>query len=668
MSLLVVGLGLYFAVSSRADILNYTDPGVPPSQSNFYATGINDSGDVFGYSTDTSGKSKAYLLQNGVFTGLIPPGYPYATVYFSPVYGDVLIQAYNDLYIQRTFLWQNSEFTDLTPSGWYSSSIYFRNPYSKIMVGFGKPSSESTNHAFLIDDNNVTDLHPFGWDWSYAAASNSSGIVVGAVYSSSTYKHHAFLWENDSAIDFHPSGWDSSTATSINDEGAILGYRTKNNTYEYKAFLWENGNFSNLHPSEEYAYSMAHRNFFSGKIIVFAMDSQYTSYTYLWENGSFTSLTPSGWLSSYVYEALPNIYLGHGKISSGDQHAFLWEGNTINDLHPSGWMSSRAVMINNSGMIVGNGETSSGENHIFITHYSGGSSTCTESDGDGYYAESGCGTQTDCNDGNSAIHPGAIETCDGLDNNCNGQIDEGVKNTYYRDADGDGYGDSGYVNQACFAPNGYVSNNADCNDNPQNNGSMQYPGRTEDCDNIDNNCNGVTDEGQVCDNTTTVINLNNGWNLISLCLEPEDTNIDRVLAPIVGKYTSVWAFVAGIWRVYDPQNPPFSDLLTMEAIWGYWINMTEAATLTVFGSPQCKSLSLVDGWNLVPCGCIDPLPIIPYASTLCGGKYVSIWAFMEGTWKVFDPVNPGFSDLTTLECGHGCWINTTEACDWILPQ
>jgi hypothetical protein len=32
----------------------------------------------------------------------------------------------------------------------------------------------------------------------------------------------------------------------------------------------------------------------------------------------------------------------------------------------------------------------------------------------------------DCNDLNAGVYPGAIETCDGLDNDCNGQVDEGV--------------------------------------------------------------------------------------------------------------------------------------------------------------------------------------------------------------------------------------------------
>jgi len=51
---------------------------------------------------------------------------------------------------------------------------------------------------------------------------------------------------------------------------------------------------------------------------------------------------------------------------------------------------------------------------------------CTDADGDGFYAESGCGTAVDCNDTNISIYPEAEELCDNdKDDNCNGQIDEG---------------------------------------------------------------------------------------------------------------------------------------------------------------------------------------------------------------------------------------------------
>ncbi|HPS31783.1 MAG TPA: putative metal-binding motif-containing protein, partial [bacterium] len=76
----------------------------------------------------------------------------------------------------------------------------------------------------------------------------------------------------------------------------------------------------------------------------------------------------------------------------------------------------------------------------------------------------------DCNDNKNDIDapkmfPTNSEDCDGIDNDCDGSVDEYVKNTYYRDRDGDGYGDPDDFEDACSAPSGYVDNDNDCNDN-----------------------------------------------------------------------------------------------------------------------------------------------------------------------------------------------------------
>lgn len=51
---------------------------------------------------------------------------------------------------------------------------------------------------------------------------------------------------------------------------------------------------------------------------------------------------------------------------------------------------------------------------------------CTDADGDGFFAQSGCNTARDCRDNDGQIFPGAPEICgDRVDNDCDGQIDEG---------------------------------------------------------------------------------------------------------------------------------------------------------------------------------------------------------------------------------------------------
>jgi hypothetical protein len=98
---------------------------------------------------------------------------------------------------------------------------------------------------------------------------------------------------------------------------------------------------------------------------------------------------------------------------------------------------------------------------------------------------------TDCNDAAPAINPGAAEICDGIDNDCDGMVDEGLTTVYYRDFDGDTYGDAAMDSAACSQPVGYVSNNTDCNDAV----AAINPAATEVCDGVDNNCDGMVDEG-----------------------------------------------------------------------------------------------------------------------------------------------------------------------------
>ncbi|MCB9682070.1 MAG: putative metal-binding motif-containing protein [Alphaproteobacteria bacterium] len=95
------------------------------------------------------------------------------------------------------------------------------------------------------------------------------------------------------------------------------------------------------------------------------------------------------------------------------------------------------------------------------------------------------------------IYPGALELCDGFDNDCNGIVDD-RKRTWYTDLDFDGYGDSSIpAVEVCPEqalpplPNGiYVTLSGDCDDS----NALVNPGRTEYCDDIDNNCNGQVDE------------------------------------------------------------------------------------------------------------------------------------------------------------------------------
>ncbi|MFH1464389.1 MAG: MopE-related protein [Pseudomonadota bacterium] len=99
----------------------------------------------------------------------------------------------------------------------------------------------------------------------------------------------------------------------------------------------------------------------------------------------------------------------------------------------------------------------------------------------------------DCDDADDAIHPGADETCDGVDQDCDGNVDEDPTDatTWYMDYDADGYGGTAYVEAACEQPTGYVDNADDCDDTE----ALVYPGADEDpCNGADDDCDGDTDE------------------------------------------------------------------------------------------------------------------------------------------------------------------------------
>jgi hypothetical protein len=124
-----------------------------------------------------------------------------------------------------------------------------------------------------------------------------------------------------------------------------------------------------------------------------------------------------------------------------------------------------------------------------------------DADGDGFGDALDLGTNSctpiagsvtnadDCDDTNNQINPSATEVCDGIDNNCDGNIDEGLTMlTYYEDADNDTYGNLASSVMDCTQPAGYVLDSTDCDDT----NAAIHPGATDNTGNsIDENCDGV---------------------------------------------------------------------------------------------------------------------------------------------------------------------------------
>lgn len=109
-----------------------------------------------------------------------------------------------------------------------------------------------------------------------------------------------------------------------------------------------------------------------------------------------------------------------------------------------------------------------------------------DEDQDGFYS------YEECDDRNSIVYPGAPEICDGIDNDCDGMIDENLELIrYYKDSDKDGFGNKEITLDTCitFAPEGWTTNTLDCNDSNPNiyGGAPDVPdnGIDEDCSSRD---------------------------------------------------------------------------------------------------------------------------------------------------------------------------------------
>jgi hypothetical protein len=109
----------------------------------------------------------------------------------------------------------------------------------------------------------------------------------------------------------------------------------------------------------------------------------------------------------------------------------------------------------------------------------------------------GASPPEDCDDADPGVYPGAIEVCDGADQDCDALVDDadpsldlGSASVWFADVDEDGFGDAAVSVAACVAPAGHVANDGDCDDADP----ARAPDHPEICGGVDEDCDGLVDD------------------------------------------------------------------------------------------------------------------------------------------------------------------------------
>jgi probable HAF family extracellular repeat protein len=306
--------------------------------SSSYAYGINDSGQVVGYSlTAGNALDHAFLYSGGTMNDLGTLGGNFSYAYGINNSGQVVgvaATAGNAAY--HAFLYSGGTMNDLGTLGGGASYAYGINNGGKV-VGYSLTLS-NFYHAFLYGGGTMNDLGTLGGGDSYAYGINDSGQVVGDSLTAGNALDHAFFYSGGTMNDLGTFGGNSSYAYGINNSGQVVGYADTAGDAADHAFLYSGGplvDSGTLGGSDSDAYGIND----SGQVVGYAATAGNVNHAFLYSGGvmnDLNNLINTNTLGAYLYEALgindSGQIIANGN-NNNNYHAYLLTPNETN-VHP----------------------------------------------------------------------------------------------------------------------------------------------------------------------------------------------------------------------------------------------------------------------------------------------------------------------------------------------
>jgi hypothetical protein len=158
------------------------------------------------------------------------------------------------------------------------------------------------------------------------------------------------------------------------------------------------------------------------------------------------------------------------------------------------------------------------------------------------------------------------------------------------------------------------------------------------------------------------VHLSPGWNLVSLPLQPQPTDIPSVLSSVEGSYDAVygWDDSASSYLSFFGVG---GNLQRVDETGGFWIHMKDESSLSVVGEPPgAVQIPLVEGWNLIGYPWRTSLPPQQALASIDGSyDIVYGWDPSSGSWLSYAPAL-GQGTLEQMGPGNGYWVRASRDC------